>query len=207
MAWLGAESGGSFPWSRKWQKEMGLDLSQVPEIIAAVLLTLITLEAYENFGLDLSQIITVGFSHYHLGLSLGVILFIVCGFVTYAGIQSATWMFLRWDDGDKDPNTERSSTTKPFVDWLAEKIGGWKLGDEGYSWTAAGVKGFIASLPFGGLGCILFPLSYEGGSHAKGRTEKYFNPHIVSEALSFIGLGIAALLFFGTSMLFNGWFN
>lgn len=91
--------------------------------------------------------------------------------ISYAGMQSATWMFLRWESHD-DPNTERSSTLKPIVDWLASRWG-YKIGDEGYAWVAAGVKGFIITLPIGGVGAITWPLGYEVGSHLKGRVEDY----------------------------------
>lgn len=122
--------------------------------------------------------------------------------VSYAGMQSATWMFLRWQSHD-DPNTERGATIKPLVDWLAGRFG-YKLGDEGYAWIAAGVKGFIIGLPVGGvLNAVLWPLGYEIGSHAKGRVEKLgIDPHSVSEFLSGAGGGLSIFIFIEMVKLF-----
>lgn len=115
---------------------------------------------------------------------------------SYGFMQSGTWMFLRWESHD-DPNMERGATLKPMTDWIAGRFG-WKLGDEGYSWVAAGVKGFLIGLPVGGLPlAVLWPLGYEIGSHAKGRVEKYgIDPHGVSEFISGAGAGLSILLFF-----------
>lgn len=183
LGWLGAEAGASFPWSAKWQKFKGLNLTQAPEIALALIFTYISNTGIESFY-DLSWLET-------LNIAL----------IIYAGIQSATWMFLKWDDGDKNPNTKRGSTTKPLVDWIAEQFG-WKLGDEGYSWTAATVKGTIITLPMGGLGGIFFALGYEVGSHAKGRVP--FNSHIIPEALSFLFVGAYYLLALWVCQYFGG---
>lgn len=193
---LGGESGASFSWSAKWQDKKPW-FSEIPEALDALILAHMAVLGWSYF-FDMSAIHSVGISHYHVGLSLGAWLFPVFFAISYAGIQSATWMFLRWESHD-DPNTTRSSTTKPAVDWLAEKIGGWRIGDEGYAWVAATVKGTIICLPMGGpfavIGGLLFALGYEIGSHAYGRTDKWFNPHIVSEGMSFVGLGVYAIGF------------
>lgn len=121
--------------------------------------------------------------------------FIIGWAVSYSGMQSATWYFLRWKT-HIDPNTTRGGTLKPLIDWLAAKAG-YKLGDEGYSWIAAAVKGFIIGLPVGGvLNAILFPLGYEIGSHAKGRVERFgIDPHAVAEFMSGVGCGISIVIF------------
>lgn len=115
--------------------------------------------------------------------------------ISYAGMQSATWMFLRWESHE-DPNRDRSSTMKPFIDWLAGRFG-YELGDEGYSWIAAGVKGFIIGLPVGAvLNTALWPAGYEIGSHAKGRVERFrLDPHAVSEFMAGIGGGVSVWTF------------
>lgn len=193
MFWLGAESGASFSWSKTWQEFGGLNLKQVPEILTGLILAGISVYGYGLAGVDLDRIISTGIGSFEIGASVALIAYVLSAAIIYAGIQSATWMFLRWET-HTDPNTNRSSTTKPVVDWLAEKIGGWKLGQEGYAWTAATLKGIIITLPMGGLGGILFALGYEIGSHAEGRVKR-FNPHIIAEGLSFVGLGIYALGF------------
>lgn len=120
---------------------------------------------------------------------------IPAAFVSYLGMQSATWYFLRWESHD-DPNTKRGGTLKPIVDWLAARCG-WKLGDEGYAWVGAAVKGFIIGLPVGGvLTAILWPLGYEIGSHMKGHTERFgIEPQAVSEFLSAAFSGVSILVF------------
>lgn len=114
---------------------------------------------------------------------------------SFAFMQSGTWMFLRWEKHD-DPNTTRGGTLKPIIDFIAGRFG-YKIGDEGYSWIAAGVKGFFIGLPVGGIMlAILWPLGYEIGSHAKGRTEKYgIDPHTVAEIAAGVGAGIAIVSF------------
>lgn len=179
---LGAESGASFPWSKKWQANtfLGHKLNQLPELIDALLLGLVAMHGYRLAGLDVAF-------HWE------ALIYIVVTAISYAGIQSATWLFLQWE-GHTDPDTGRDSSTKPLVDLIAARFG-WKLGDEGYSWVAAAIKGAIITLPMGGIGGILFALGYEAGSHAKGRVDRWFNTHIVSEGLSFVGVGIHALVF------------
>lgn len=195
MFWLGGESGASFPWSHKWQQAFSFSLGKLPEFLASVILAHISLIGYSALGIDLEKILTFGFSHYHFGLSLGVCLFFLVFGIIYAGIQSATWMFLKWTK-DPAPNTERGATTKPLVDWIAERFG-WKLGDEGYSWVAATVKGTIITLPMGGLGGILFALCYEIGSHTRtAKMRAWFgDTHWIAEGLSFAGIGAYALIF------------
>ena len=175
---LGAESGASFSWSAKWQNKKWKQ--QVPEMLDAAILAYMTVHGYNDLGLNVN-------------LAVQVIIWIFAIVIIYSGIQSATWMFLQWE-GHNNPDTDRDSTTKPVVDWLAHRFG-WKLGDEGYSWVAATVKGTIITLPMGGLGGIFFALGYEIGSHAKDRVDKWFNPHIIAEGLSFAGIGVYALIF------------
>lgn len=137
------------------------------------------------------------------GAALGYVLWSVnpymgaiCGLlgvaVSYAGMQSATWHFLRWESHD-NPNTTRKASIKPVVDFVAGKLG-YKLGDEGYAWIGAAVKGFIIGLPVGGvITAIGWMMGYEIGSHAKGRVS--FDPHAVSEIMS-AALGSIGILVF-----------
>jgi len=175
MFFLGAESGASFPWSSRWQNWGRISLRQLPEILTAIIISCASVYCYGILGLDI------------YGSSWGLTAFILSWLVSYAGIQSATWSFLKWETG---PNRypDRDFTQKPIVDWLASKIGGWEIGEEGYSWISAFVKGTVITLPLGGFGGILFALGYEIGSHAKGRLK---NPHMYSEGLSFLlGIGV-----------------
>lgn len=114
--------------------------------------------------------------------------------ISYAGMQSATWYFLRWESHETD--TTRNGTLKPVVDFIADRFG-FKLGDEGYAWIGAAVKGFIIGLPVGGvLTALLWPLGYEIGSHAKGRVERFIpDSHAVSEFMS-AALGAVSIVAF-----------
>lgn len=114
---------------------------------------------------------------------------------SYLFMQSGTWLFLKWE-GHDNPGTKRSATLKHIVDWIADKLG-YKLGDEGYSWVAAGVKGFLIGLPVGGIPlAILWPVGYEIGSHAKGRVEQFgIDPHALSEVFAGIGAGLSIAIY------------
>jgi len=141
-----------------------------------------------------------------LGCDLTVSLFItaISAAISYGGMQSATWMFLDWE-GERAPNLNRKSTLKPIIDYIA-KLMGYKLGDEGYAWVAAGVKGFIITLPVGGvIGTILWPLGYELGSHARGRVERFgLDPHMFSEFFSGCLGGVSIVLFVNLAYIIWG---
>lgn len=133
----------------------------------------------------------------HFGFGGWKILFFMAGtLISYAGMQSATWYFLRWEK-HSDPNLTRGGSVKPIVDFIA-KLFGWKIGDEGYAWVGAAVKGFIIGLPVGSIiTTILWPLGYEIGSHARGRVERFGikDSHAVSEFLSAAGGGFSIVIF------------
>lgn len=152
LAYWSAESGASLPWSKAWQ-DMYSGLSKVPEIIVS---------------LTIGTVGVVGLANL---ISLGTLWSIVIGLIftviAYAGVQSATWAYLRWES-HPDPNLTRSATLKPINDFIGRLLG-YKLGDEGYAWIWAATKGFITTIPVGGTGLITFPLGNELGSHAKDR--------------------------------------
>jgi hypothetical protein len=170
--YLGVEAGASWPWSDKWQTNKFK--KKLPELALAGLIAGLSLVMW---GVDGAY-----------GLAILIASFVVA----LAGIEAATWSFIQWTTKHKDATTGRTFSLQPIVDWLAFRIGGWRLGDEGYSWTAATVKGTIICLPvatvFAPIGGLLFAFGYEIGSHFKGRVTK-FNPHIVSEGMSFMLLG------------------
>lgn len=186
---LGAEAGASWSWSSRWQTNKFK--KKLPEIALAALLAGISHIVYQAFSLN---------GWWLHGLTLAAF------FVHLAGIESATWSFLKWEK--HVPNLIRSFTLKRVVDWLAWRIGWilqrnhWTIGDEGYSWVAATVKGTIICLPFSGpfapIGGLFFAFGYEVGSHFKDRITK-FNPHIISEGMSLAFVGAFAM--FVLSML------
>jgi hypothetical protein len=143
------------------------------------------------FGLAAAYAVN-GFDYY----GWSILVFIISTLISVAGMESATWYFLRWEK-HQDPNTTRGGTVKPVVDFFA-KLCGYKIGDEGYAWIGAAVKGFIIGLPVGGvITAILWPIGYEIGSHAKGRVEKYGikDSHAVSEFMSAAGGGLSIIIF------------
>ena len=134
---------------------------------------------------------------YILGPTLvGAGAFVIATAVSYIFMQSATWPALRWES--HEPNLNRTATLLPISDWIADKFD-VELGDEAYSWIYMGVKGFLITLPVGGVvGAILWPLGYELGSHAKGRVEKYgLDPHAFSELFAGAGAAISILILLG----------
>lgn len=176
FAYWSAESGGSLPWSSTWQDKKGW-YSEVPEAIVALSVGFIA-----AWGWD--RLLDIPFLYTFVGLVIAVL-------VAYAGKQSGTWAYLRWQS-HKDPNTARTSTLKPFNDFVG-KLFGYRLGDEGYSWIWAATKGFIMTLPILGLGIVFHPLGHELGSHAKGRTK---SPNTWKElAGGGIGIGVPAAIF------------
>lgn len=155
-------------------------VSWLPELLFAVPFGIAHAWAWHVFGFD-TWVLAVAF--------------VAATGCSYLFMQSGTWLFLQWE-GHNNPTTTRSATLKFIVDFIA-RLFGWKLGDEGYSWVAAGVKGFLIGLP---IGCfplvILWPLSYEIGSHGRGRVEKYgIDPHAITEVLSGLGAALSIAAF------------
>jgi len=165
LFYLGVECGASWPWSDRWQDGWK---RRVPEFAISLILAGIANTAYGIEGW------------------LAPFVFIVTAAIIFAGVESATWMFLQWDKDKQEHTKGRTSTTKPLVDKIARKFG-YKLGDEGYSWTASTVKGTIITLPAGGLGGLFFAFGYEVGSHAPKFVK--FNPKVISEGLSYALVG------------------
>ena len=177
--WLGfwsSESGASFPWSSKWQ-DIKDWFSEIPEAIV---------------GLTIGLVATYGYCLL-LGINplWSILMCPLPSVIVYAGQQSATWAYLRWT-GHANPDTARTSTLKPMNDFIAGLIG-YKLGDEGYSWVWAATKGFIITLPIGGIGAVTFPLGHELGTHAQGRLPG--DPNMWKEFASGLGLGLACVIF------------
>ncbi len=176
LGYLSAEAGASLPWSKTWQdlKSWG---SEVPEVL---------------IGLTIGLVATFGYCTL-LGINplWALLMFPLPSIVTYIGQQSGTWAYLNWTGGP-DRDKDRKSMLRPTNDFLAGLLG-FKYGDEGYSWVWAATKGFIITLPIGGIGAILFPLGHELGSHAKGRLPG--DPNMWKELTSGWGLGLACVIY------------
>ena len=110
----------------------------------------------------------------------------------FAGMWSYIWMqtghanALPWGAGNHNPN--RTNTLSPVVKYLADKMG-ITYYSIGYARLFMSVKGFLITLPVGGLGFILWPLGYEIG-HRTGK-------HVVSESASGGGAGLNVSIFMG----------
>lgn len=172
--YLGVSCGASWPWSSGWQ--VGFK-RRVPEIISALIMGGMASSGYHSLGLEGWWLLSC---------------FMFSSVIAFAGIEAATWSFLQWGKENQTHTPGREFTLMPLVDLIAKQWG-WKLGDEGYSWTAATVKGTIITLPAGGLGGLFFAAGYEVGSHAN----KYLkiNSSIISEGLSFAFVGVYYMLF------------
>ena len=161
-----AEAGQSLPWSSKWQ--VNKFLQKLPELILAATVTT-------------CGVIGIGWPLWSIPVLFGV---------AFAGIEAATWAMLIWVK-HKPRNPYRESTIRPAVDWVAGKLG-YTVGDEGYSWTWASLKGFVMTLPVIGTGAITFPLGNELGSHAKGRLPG--DPNMWKELAGGLGIGLSCVL-------------
>jgi len=100
---------------------------------------------------------------------------------SYVFMQSATAPGLHWGDGSYNPN--RTSTLKPLVDWLSP----WHPSTVEYCRVYMAVKGFLISLPIGGLGAIGWPLGYELGHRLGSNTYR--------ELLAGLFMGLNVYLF------------
>lgn len=180
LFYLGVECGASWPWSDKWQSGWK---RRVPEVLTSFILAGIANTAY---GID-----TIW----------GLPVFLLTFAIIFAGVESATWMFLQWGKDEQTHTQGRKSTLKPLVDVVAEQFD-WKLGDEGYSWTASTIKGTIITLPAGGLGGLFFAFGYEIGSHAS----KYLkiSPAIIYEGMSFLLVGAYYFAFYKFCLMVGG---
>ena len=177
FAVLSSLAGGSFKWYRVPEK-----YRQAPEVLIGVLFGLAFVWGFDKVaGLH--------------GLA-AVFAFLACAGWCFAWKETGHADALRWDD-QSDTNPLRDNTLTPVALFLARIIGA-ERGKEGYSWLFIGLKGFLITLPFGGLGALFYPLGYEAGSHARGRVEKYgLDPHMFSELLSGAGLGVCVSVFIG----------
>lgn len=145
---------------------------QVPEILFSL-----------PFGISL------GCAFIDVDVRLAIMLGTIGIVISYAGMQTGTWYYLRWQKHD-NPNLKRGGTLKPLIDWISKRFG-WKIGDEGYAWVAAAIKGFIIGLPVGGIPlAIMWPIAHETGTHFKVK-----NPVELREFLSGCAAGISILLF------------
>lgn len=149
--------------------------SQIPEMIIALSIGIIAATGWQTlFDYDFIPTFCI---------------FVISSAVAYAGKQSATWAYLRWE-GHKGKG--RDSTMRGVNDWLAARLG-YKLGDEGYSWVWAFTKGMITTLPFGGVGAIFQPLWRELASHAENRLP--YDPNMWMELADGMAYASAALIF------------
>lgn len=157
---IGAAAGGSLPYSYLLNKKgatdpnTGKDLggilpfngTWIPEAIHSILIGIVAAQIAAHF-------------EYHLLICLAV--FLVSGGISYAGKQSATRPALGWGRPHNGTHVKRKLT--PVVNFIACRLLGFEIGDINYCRTWMAVKGFIITLPVGGLGFITWPSGYELG--------------------------------------------
>jgi len=102
----------------------------------------------------------------------------------YIWMQTGHANALPWGDGGHNP--DRENTLSPAVKWICDK-----LGIEYYTikfcWVFMMLKGFLISLPVGGIGFFGWALGYDLG-HRLGK-------HVWCEALSGLFMGASIVLF------------
>lgn len=104
---------------------------------------------------------------------------------SYIWMQTGHANALPWGDGGHNP--DRENTLSPLVKWLADRFG-VEYYSKNYARLFMGVKGFLITLPVGGvLGFVLWPLGYEIGNRS--------GKHVVSETLSGGLVGVSVVLF------------
>lgn len=190
ILWFGfwsAGAGGSIPWLKKLLDEGADWLSESPEFIIALSIANVAVYGWDTPAGWVTWLV-----------------FALSAVVAYAGKQSGTWAYLNWEGFNKDVNKDgvvdekdgRDSTLRRINDWISNMFK-YKLGDEGYSWVWAGVKGFIQTLPVGGTGALFLPLGHEVGSHAKGRLNNWNMYKEFSAGAIGIGIPCVILLLMG----------
>ncbi len=103
---------------------------------------------------------------------------------SYIWMQTGHANALPWGRGNHNP--DRVNTLSPVIKWLSDKLG-IEYYSTNYARLFMAVKGFLITLPVGGLGIILWPLGYEIGN----RLDK----HVISELASGAGAGLNIYLF------------
>lgn len=122
------------------------------------------------------------------------ILFLLVSGWFYLWFQTGHANALSWG---VNANPKRKNTLTPLVDFIYRKGFG-----RGYSAVFFSVKGFLMTLPFGGLGALYWPLAYDIGTYLEQRKGwKNGKAHTVSELLSgvFLGLNLGVLLWLMTT--------
>ena len=102
---------------------------------------------------------------------------------SYIWMQTGHANALPWGDGGHNP--DRENTLSPLVKLISGKLG-IKIYSKNYARLFMAIKGFLITLPVGGLGIILWPLGYEIGHNIK---------HVFSELLSGAGAGVCICMF------------
>lgn len=105
------------------------------------------------------------------------------GVWSYGWMQAATANGLHWGRGEYKPH--RDTSFSPIVNKIAD-IFSIDRSSAWYCRVYMGVKGFLITLPVGGLGFILWPLGYEMGDKVKN--------HTVSEVTAGAGAGLSIVI-------------
>ena len=129
-----------------------------------------------------------------LACVVGYALYPIIGLYALGGI---IWFYLWFQTGHANAlswgvnaNPKRKNTLTPLVDFIYR--GGF---GRAYSAVFFSVKGFIMTLPIGGLGALYWPLAYDIGTYLEQR-KGWGNgkAHKVSEVLSGAFLGVNLVL-------------
>ena len=102
------------------------------------------------------------------------------GVWSYGWMQSATANGLHWGKGQYKP--ERDTSFSPIVNWISDRLK-FDRSSVNYCRLYFAIKGFLITLPVGGLGLVLWPLGYEIGERLGSNTYR--------ELLAGAGAGVA----------------
>lgn len=166
MAVTSRQSGGGLG-----AKYLPKNLTFIPEVLFAV-----------PFGVTLSLCLSIYSPWVYIPLGC------IAAAWSYVWMQSATAPGLHWGDGNY--NSDRTSTLKPFVDFLNRYVKADPSTSQ-YCWLYMAVKGFLIGLPVGGLPLmVLWPLGYHIGYKLRG----YISRDFLTEFLAGAGAGISILV-------------
>jgi hypothetical protein len=131
-------------------------------------------------------------------------------------MQSATSPGLNWDWDYHGPRGKKpsSKTLTKALDVIVNVLNfPLKLfkkeivlpeqGSEAYAWLYMSFKGFLMTLPIGGLGAIAWPLGYEIGSHGKDRIRHH---HRYTEMIAGAICAIAVISYCGIMGLLKSYY-
>lgn len=156
--------------------KMPFNLSWVPELLFAL-----------PFGIVIATLAAKGF----LWTSLLIVLATIW---SYLWMETGHGVVLHFGDNPEESKGSRKHTLSPFVDALAKKMN-IEIGSKLYCYMFFALKGFLISLPIGGIFlAITWPIGYYTSRLLIKCGVKY-DTHAIGECICGFFAGLAIVLF------------